>query len=69
MEVKNMSAFREFNNENAQCDLWFKSLCTNFNMLTKFFKLRIALRNYKMEVLKTSSVVYIFKVLWSVSTH
>ena len=30
--LKNMSAFREFNKENAQCDLQFKSLCTNFDI-------------------------------------
>ena len=32
MGLKNMSAFREFNKENIQCDLQFKSLCTNFNI-------------------------------------
>ena len=32
MGLKNMSAFREFNKENVQCDLQFKSLCTNFDI-------------------------------------
>ena len=30
--LKNMLPFREFNKENAQCDLQFKSLCTNFDV-------------------------------------
>ena len=34
------------------------------------YKLKIALHNYKMEVLKTSRDIDIFKVLWIVvSTH
>ena len=32
MGLKNMSAFREFNKENVQCDLHFKSFCTNFDI-------------------------------------
>ena len=32
MGLKNMSAFREFNEDNAQCDLQFKSSCTNFDI-------------------------------------
>ena len=32
MGLKNMSAFREFNKENVQCDLQIKSLCTNFDI-------------------------------------
>ena len=49
-----MSAFGEFNKENMQCDFSFKTLCVNFDIWTKFFRLKIALHNYKMEVLKTS---------------
>ena len=63
-----MSVFREFNKENAQRDLQFKSLCNSFNIQAKFFRLKIALCNCKMEVLKTLRVIYIFKVLWMVST-
>ena len=32
MRLKNMSDFREFNKENAQRDLLFKSLCTIFDI-------------------------------------
>ena len=32
MGLKNMSACREFNKENVQCDLQIKSLCTNFDI-------------------------------------
>ena len=67
MGLKNMSAFREFNKGNAQCDLYLK-VCA-LTSISKLFKLKIALRNYKMEVLKTSKVVYSFKVLWIVSAH
>ena len=48
MGLKKVSAFREFNKENMLCDLQFKSLCTNFDNETKLFKLKIALRHYKM---------------------
>ena len=32
MGLENMSAFREFNKENARCDLQFKGLRTHFNI-------------------------------------
>ena len=32
MGLKNISAFREFNKANVQCDLLFKSLCTNIDI-------------------------------------
>ena len=38
-------------------------------ILTTFFRLKIALHNYKMEVPKTSRAIFIFKVLWIISTH
>ena len=32
MGLKNISAFRKFNKGNVQCDLEFKSLCTNLDI-------------------------------------
>ena len=32
MGLKNMSALREFNKESVQCNLQFKSFCTNFDI-------------------------------------
>ena len=32
MGLKNLSAFKRFNKENAQCNLQFKRSCTNFDI-------------------------------------
>ena len=37
MGLKNMSAFREFNKENAQCDLPFKNLWFIFSFFDRFY--------------------------------
>ena len=47
---------------NVNCSL-------TLEILTKVFRLKIALHDYKMEVPKTSRVTFIFKVLWIISTH